>query len=360
MSKHIARVLRPKKFEDIIGQDTSVKMVQNAVINNNMRPVCIIFGPSGVGKTTLARIIALWQCCTGDRTNEPCGCCENCLAILSDTHPDVIELDGGTYTGVENIKAMLSTTQYTTASYNTNNQRVYILDEVHMLSRHAMTALLKEFEKELAGIQFILATTNIDKLPVAIVSRALPVRLDSVPSELIISNLNKVAFKSDYSIDPESLQMIAYASHGSIRQSLSLFEQVGLLNNEITSENTRKLLGLAGIDSVNRIIEAFEKQSLNLLMDEISKVQDVDSMTFITQVIASIQQRIQEKSASELLINIGRELAEAAVTIHNLPYSNNLIEITFGYALIKTKTNVVEPASNDGPKISDIARKLFK
>lgn len=348
---HLARILRPKLFRDIVGQEIPVKMVQNALAANNMRPVCVIFGPSGVGKTTLARLIALWQCCTGERLHEPCGSCVNCEAILNDIHPDVVELDGGTCTSVENIKAMLATTQYTTATYNLNDKKVYILDEVHMISKHAMTALLKEFEKDLTNIQFILATTNIDKLPVAIISRALQLRLDSVSDEKIGENLKKVALEADYSIDEGSVSAIVYAAHGSVRQSLSLLEQVALWSTKIEVNSTENILGIISFDIVKEIIQAFENHSIDELFAVLDKIKEVNPETVVAQVLSEINKKIANKTASDILISVGYELAEAAILIHNFPYSNNLLHITFGHALSIHK--------EEKPRLSDLARKLF-
>jgi DNA polymerase-3 subunit gamma/tau len=251
---------------------------------------------------------------------------------------------------------MLSTTQYTTVPYNSSDKKVYILDEVHMISRHAMTALLKEFEKDLRNIQFILATTNIDKLPVAIISRALQIRLDSVSDNQIADNLRKVASKASYIIDEESISSIVYASHGSVRQSLSLLEQVALLSKQIDSKLTESVLGLASSDIISQIVEAFEKESMTDLFQILDNIKDLSNETIISQTLSEINKRILSKSASDTLISIGYELAEAAILIYNFPYSDNLLHITFGHALLKHKS---EDAKEEKPRLSDLARKLF-
>jgi DNA polymerase-3 subunit gamma/tau len=353
---HLARVLRPHRFADMVGQEVQVQLVQKALITG-LRPVVVIFGPSGVGKTTLARIIALYQCCTNHVLNEPCGACQNCVSILQDTHPDVIELDGGTYTSVEHIKSILSTVQYATTGYNLQNRRVYIIDEVHMISRHAITALLKEFEKELPNTQFILATTNIDKLPSAIVSRALPIRLDPIPDDKMSTRLKEVVSESGYTIDEASVESIVYGAYGSMRQALSLLEQVSVLSKEITGMVTESVLGLVPSNAIEQLLDVFEVGDINKLFKIIGEVKkNLDPEMITSQLLNRISKKIQKNQASDRLIQIGYELADASIMLHNLPYSHNLLEIIFGTILIRYRPE--EPASK--PRLSDLARKLFE
>jgi len=337
----------------MIGQGDHIQVVQAALGSHLMRPVCVIFGPSGVGKTTLARLIAMWQCCT-NRTEEPCGECQNCTAILDDTHPDVVEFDGGTYTSVEHIRSITSSINYTTANFNTNAQKVYILDEVHMISRHAMTALLKEFEGDLKSVQFILATTNIEKLPVAIVSRALPVRLGPVSESDLSKYISIVAQSNGYAISSPAVDAIVYCADGSVRQALSLFEQVSIVSRNIDENMVRRLSGLALRESISSIVESLENRSLEALLSNLGSITDADPENVVAQVLSEIHVRIKNKNASKMLIVIGNLLAEGAITIHNLPYSKKLLEIIFGYALLKAQQ--ILPETN----LSQLAEKMFK
>lgn len=331
---HIARTLRPKKFADIVGQTTSVRLIQQALIRNLMLPVCSIYGPSGVGKTTFARLIAMWQCCTDRQNNEPCGICTNCSMILNDTHPDVFELDGGTYTGVENIKSLLDTCNYSTCVENLNNKKVYILDEVHMLSKHAMTALLKRLEEPLNNLQFILATTNVEKLPDTILSRSFKIRLDPVPQVVINQYLQKVCEVIGSKADTESLSYISYAANGSMRQALSFLEQISIIaNSNISADITQEVLGIASHNIIGSFIDLFDSSDIDKMFVLLQNIKHVEPMLFLKQILSKIQDKIWDKTASTKLIRIGYDLAEASIVMHKSPYSNNILEICIGYAL---------------------------
>ena len=343
---HIARVLRPHKFTEVIGQDIAVKLIKNALLNKLMLPVCTLFGPSGVGKTTLARLIAMWECCTNHIDDEPCGECVNCKSIISDSHPDVFELDGGTYTGVDNIKSMLEGMSYATSSANRNNKRIYILDEVHMLSRHAMTALLKRFEEPMDNTQFILATTNIEKLPETILSRSFQIRLNSVDTETVALHLQLVARQGGYQIDKESVDYITYAAQGSVRQGLSFLEQATILcGGTIRADATRQMLGLASQEAVDKIVDNIIDREIDKLFELLAELHEVQPMMLMKQVLHTIQLRSKD---DEQALRIAYDLAEASIVMHQSPYSDNILPICLGYVSVKNYE-----------KLSDVAKKLF-
>lgn len=324
---HLARVLRPRKFADVIGQEIPSTLIQKALVNSMMLPVCTIFGPSGVGKTTLARLIAMWQCCE-ERTDEPCGLCGNCSAIIADAHPDVFELDGGTYTGVDDIKSMLGEIGYKTSMAK---KRVYILDEVHMLSRHAMSSLLKKFEEELSGVQFILATTNVEKLPDTILSRSFQVRLDPVRD--IKLYLRKVSDLLEYKIDDDSLECIEYVADGSVRQALSRLEQLAIMYDfEVTSENARKALGIAANASIDAILKTLEEGQLGELTTIAKQLGDVPPIGVLKQLVRKIRARMLEGKASKRLIEMGMELVEASLLVTK---SEHALEICLANAYLR-------------------------
>jgi DNA polymerase-3 subunit gamma/tau len=294
-----------------------------------MLPVCIIYGPSGVGKTTIARLIAMWQCCTSLINNEPCGECANCVAIINNANPDVYELDGGTYTGIEAIKLMLEGMEYSTLL---STKKIYILDEVHMLSKSSISALLKKFEEPLDGVQFILATTNIEKLPDTIISRAFRIPLNSISNELITNNLAKIAKDNNIIYDDKVLDYISDMSNGSVRQSLSLFEQLAILcNNNITKNPALKMFGLSDSDMINDIVEILQNKTPAYLMEYLSLREK--SANLIKQVLGEIQNRLRAGKASDRLIKIAYKLADASMIIHKSPYSEYLIEICLGNSM---------------------------
>lgn len=326
---HIARVLRPKRFSDVIGQDASTKLIQKALVQGLMLPVCTIYGPSGVGKTTLARLIAMWQCCS-NKTEEPCGECPNCKAIISDAHPDVFELDGGTYTGVDDIKSMLEEICYRTSM---SEKRVYIIDEVHMLSRHAMSSLLKKFEEELLGIQFILATTNPEKLPDTILSRSFQVRLDPVRD--IKSYLRRVTEVAGYKADEDSLACIEYISEGSVRNALSRLEQLAIMCDfEIDSNSARKSLGIAAANSIANILKALEAGEMAQLLEAINNIGQIQPIAVLKQLVREIRDKMLAGKASKRLIKIGADLADASILVTK---SEHALEICLGYAMINNE-----------------------
>lgn len=346
--KHIARTLRPKKFCEIIGQEKWVKFIQTALKNDLMLPVCIIFGPSGVGKTTIARLIAMWESCTKKADNEPCGQCENCIAIINDCHPDVIEFDGGTYTGVEDLKLILENIRYRTVL---SVKRIYILDEVHMLSRNAISSLLKLFETDLSNVQFIMATTNQEKIPETIMSRGFRIPLDPIMPHNIAQYLIKISQETNYHLEEVAGLLIANASKGSMRQAVSTLEQSFILyGNNINKSMIEEMLGLESDAFVGDVLEKIEQLKMEDVMNLLSKVSN--PMNFVRQLLELIKSKIISKSASSRLINIGFNLAEASIVIHRSP-CKNLLEIIIGKI-------IMDEIGAPPVKLSSLAKDLFK
>jgi DNA polymerase-3 subunit gamma/tau len=258
----LARKYRPASFDALIGQEALVRTLSNAIASGRLAHAFILTGVRGVGKTTTARIIARSLNCigpdgSGSPTVEPCGVCEHCRAITEDRHVDVIEMDAASRTGVDDIRELIEGVRYKPA---TARYKVYIIDEVHMLSKNAFNALLKTLEEPPEHVKFIFATTEIRRVPVTVLSRCQRFDLRRVEAETLVAHLASLADKEAARIDREALALIARAADGSVRDGLSLLDQAiahtGSDGEAITAERVRDMLGLA--DRV-LLFDLFEK-----------------------------------------------------------------------------------------------------
>ena len=245
----LARKYRPADFDALIGQDAVVTTLGNAIARNRLAQAWLLTGVRGVGKTSTARIIAKALNCigpdgTGGPTVSPCGECANCTAIAAGQHIDVIEIDAASNTGVDNIREIIEAVRYAPVSAR---YKVYIVDEVHMLSKGAFNALLKTLEEPPPHVKFIFATTEVQKVPATILSRCQRFDLKRVPAELLAAHFAKVAAAEQVPADPEALALIARAAEGSVRDGLSILDQAIAQagQGEVTADAVRDMLGLA-------------------------------------------------------------------------------------------------------------------
>ena len=242
----LARKYRPAIFSDLIGHQAMVQTLTNAIETNRIAQAFMLTGVRGVGKTTTARIIAKALNCIGpDGNGGPtisCGVCENCLAISADRHVDVQELDAASRTGVADIRELIDGVRYRPVSARF---KVYILDEVHMLSNNAFNALLKTLEEPPDHVKFIFATTEIRKVPVTVMSRCQRFDLRRVGLLELSGHFEKICQGESVEIDSDSLAIIARAADGSVRDGLSILDQAIALNDgKITADLVRDMLGL--------------------------------------------------------------------------------------------------------------------
>jgi len=255
----LARKYRPTTFAELIGQDVLVRTLTNAFKMNRLVHAFILTGVRGIGKTTTARIIARALNCvgvdgTGGPTTEPCGVCENCRAIAEDRHVDVLEMDAASRTGVDDIRELIDGVRYkpTSARY-----KVYIIDEVHMLSRNAFNALLKTLEEPPEHVKFVFATTEIRKVPVTVLSRCQRFDLARVDTETLTAHFDAIAGKEGAAIAEAALGLIVSAADGSVRDGLSLLDQaISQADGEIGEEQVRDMLGLADRSQTFTLLEA--------------------------------------------------------------------------------------------------------
>ncbi len=241
----LARNYRPQNFAQLIGQDAMVQVLKNAFIQGRIAQAYILTGVRGVGKTTTARIIAKALNCVQSTKGvlaDPCGICENCVAIANDRHIDVMEMDAATHTKVEEMRDLLATVQY---APSLGKYKVYILDEVHMLSQSSFNAMLKTLEEPPAHIVFLFATTEIRKVPLTILSRCQRFDLRRVSESELSLHYQKICDAENITIDADALQMIARAADGSVRDGLSVLDQaIALSQGHISTESIISMLGL--------------------------------------------------------------------------------------------------------------------
>ena len=262
----LARKYRPQNFDELVGQEVLVTTLSNAIKNNRLHHAYILTGIRGVGKTTTARIIAKTLNCVDQSatlTAKACGVCDNCKLITASKHQDVIEIDAASRTGVDDIREIIDSIAYAPvmAKY-----KIYIIDEVHMLSNSAFNALLKTLEEPPAHVKFIFATTEIRKVPVTILSRCQRFDLRRLDEKEIETHLENILKQENLEAQPQALELIAKMSEGSVRDSLSLLDQALASNNHqkfLPAELVEKMLGLT--DKV-KVIELFE----NLLKGDFS------------------------------------------------------------------------------------------
>jgi DNA polymerase-3 subunit gamma/tau len=259
----LARKYRPARFAELIGQAALVRTLTNAINLDRLAHAYMLTGVRGVGKTTTARIIARALNCigrdgAGGPTAEPCGVCESCIAITADRHIDVIEMDAASRTGVDDMRELIDGVRYRPLGAR---YKIYIIDEVHMLSKHAFNALLKTLEEPPAHVVFVFATTEVRKVPITVLSRCQRFDLRRVEAEMLAAYLEDIGHREDAALTPAALALLARAADGSVRDGLSLLDQAISTfgpkgdGDGIAEDQLRDMLGLA---DRTRIFDLFE------------------------------------------------------------------------------------------------------
>jgi DNA polymerase III subunit gamma/tau len=253
----LARKYRPQSFDELIGQEAMVKTLANAVERDRLAHAFLLTGVRGVGKTSTARLIAKALNCvgpdgTGGPTIAPCGVCEPCRAIAEGRHIDVIEMDAASHTGVDDVREIIEAVRYAAVSAR---YKVYIIDEVHMLSKNAFNALLKTLEEPPAHVKFLFATTEVNKVPVTVLSRCQRFDLRRIPADLLAAHFAHVAAAEGVEIEAEALALVARAAEGSARDGLSILDQaIAHGAGAVTAEQVRAMLGLSDRGAIRGLL----------------------------------------------------------------------------------------------------------
>ncbi len=256
----LARKYRPQTFAELIGQDAMVQTLGNAIKRDRLAHAFLMTGVRGVGKTSTARLIAKALNCIGadgqgGPTIDPCGLCEPCVAIAEGRHIDVIEMDAASHTGVDDVREIIEAVRYSAVSAR---YKIYIIDEVHMLSKNAFNALLKTLEEPPGHVKFLFATTEVNKVPITVLSRCQRFDLKRIPTEMLARHFAEIVVKEAVVAEPEALMLIAQAAEGSVRDGLSILDQAIAHSDmegddKVTAAQVRDMLGLSDRGAVRRL-----------------------------------------------------------------------------------------------------------
>ncbi|MEP3420170.1 MAG: DNA polymerase III subunit gamma/tau [Erythrobacter sp.] len=274
----LARKYRPQTFSELIGQEPMVRTLGNAIERDRLAHAFLMTGVRGVGKTSTARLIAKALNCvgpdgTGGPTIDPCGQCEPCRAIAEGRHIDVIEMDAASHTGVDDVREIIEQVRYAAVSAR---YKIYIIDEVHMLSRNAFNALLKTLEEPPAHVKFLFATTEVEKLPVTVLSRTQRFDLRRIPAAMLAQHFGKVCSLEGVEAEEEALRIIAASAEGSVRDGLSILDQAIAhadmdADGNVSAERVRDMLGLADKSAQRRLLGAVLAGDAKALLDGIEE-----------------------------------------------------------------------------------------
>ncbi|UWQ54471.1 DNA polymerase III subunit gamma/tau [Leisingera caerulea] len=320
----LARKYRPETFADLVGQDAMVRTLKNAFAADRIAQAFIMTGIRGTGKTTTARIIAKGMNCVGEDgnggpTTDPCGTCEHCVAIMEGRHVDVMEMDAASRTGVNDIREIIDSVQYRAASAR---YKIYIIDEVHMLSTSAFNALLKTLEEPPAHVKFIFATTEIRKVPVTVLSRCQRFDLRRIEPEVMIALLRRIATAEGAEIAEDALALITRAAEGSARDATSLLDQaISHGAGETTADQVRAMLGLADrgrvLDLMDMILRGDAAAALTELSgqyaegaDPLAVLRDLAEITHWVSVVKITPDAAEDPTVSPDERARGQQMAE--------------------------------------------------
>lgn len=373
----LARKYRPQTFSEVIGQDVLIKTLTNAIEQNKIHHAFILTGIRGVGKTTTARLIAKSLNCigldgNGKETVQPCLQCSHCKAIANGNDQDVIEFDAASHTSVNDIRDIIDSIGYAPVS---SRYKIYIIDEVHMLSNSAFNALLKTLEEPPAYVKFIFATTEIRKVPITILSRCIRFDLNRVSQDILSKHIIDVASKEGYDINETSANIIANSAEGSVRDSMSLLDRIISFNNfskDITEDVVINILGLGGKEQiyslyenlikmdVNKAIEIFEEiylsiTSIDTFLNDLLEITHILLMkknNIENNSLTSFQKEWLEKNynniTSSSLFRIWQFIIKSITEIKNVSNYKNFINVL----ILKICYGI------NIPEINDIIKKL--
>jgi DNA polymerase III subunit gamma/tau len=353
----LARKWRPSKFAEVVGQDHVVKSLLNALQHDRLHHAYLFTGTRGVGKTTIARILAKAINCENPQQFDPCGKCQVCLALSEGSFMDLIEVDAASRTKVEDTRDLLDNVQYAPSQ---GRYKVYLIDEVHMLSGHSFNALLKTLEEPPSHVKFLLATTDPQKIPVTVLSRCLQFNLKRLSPEQIFVQMQAILGQEKLSAEPQALKMIARAADGSMRDALSLLDQAIVFGaGQISTEDVSGMLGLIAQQSVNALMVALVAQdgkTILELIDEIANTQS-DFSVVLEQILYILHRTAISQQVSGILdYEFDAELISALAQ----QLTPEDIQLFYQIALLGQKDLEIAPSSRMGFEMVMLRMLAFK
>ena len=310
MYQVLARKYRPKNFHELLGQEHVSKALINAIHNQRLHHAYLFTGTRGVGKTTIARILAKCLNCETGVTSEPCGVCGVCQSIDSGRFIDLIEIDAASRTKVEDTRELLDNVPYAPTQ---GRYKVYLIDEVHMLSTHSFNALLKTLEEPPAHVKFLLATTDPQKLPITIISRCLQFVLRPLPQVALAEYLGTILNKEQIRYEPDALWQLSSSAKGSVRDALSLTDQaIAFGNGNVTDEVIRQMLGLIDQADVIAILANIYQQNTQQLTQSIQLLREqvVDAKAVFDRLAETLHQLAILQALPNFDLQINRQQSE--------------------------------------------------
>ena len=352
----LATKWRPKLFSDLIGQEPVVTALVNSLDNKRLHHSYLFTGTRGVGKTTLARILAkCLNCETKGITSDPCGECSSCVSIDAGQFVDLYEVDAASRTKVEDTRELLENVQYMPTQ---GRYKIYLIDEVHMLSTHSFNALLKTLEEPPEHVKFVLATTDPQKIPSTILSRCLHFSLNRITPEVIKNQLEKVLENEQIKYEDQATKNISKIADGSMRDALSIAEQcISHGDNEITYENICKILCLMPSDSVNQLIDLLVNEDIESIMKIIDKMyyQSFDFKFLLEELISIFHQTAIYKITKSL----NNSSYDSSIKKLSDKYDEDEIQILYQVGVSNLKDMEFAPNYKSGFEMAVIRMILF-
>jgi DNA polymerase-3 subunit gamma/tau len=340
----LARKWRPRRFAELVGQQHVVRALTHALETGRVHHAFLFTGTRGVGKTTIARIFAKSLNCETGTTSDPCGVCGTCLEIDNGRYPDLIEIDAASHTGVDNIRDLIENAQYMPSR---GRVKVYLIDEVHMLSKPAFNALLKTLEEPPDHVKFLLATTDPEKLPVTVLSRCLQFNLRRLDQEQIGGQIRHILSAEGMAFDEESVQQLAVSADGSLRDGLSLLDQaIAYTGGTLQADLVRAMLGTVDRSQIEKLLTALCARDGEALMAAIEHLAAF-SPDF-GQVLDRLAESLHEIQLAQLVPGYQPESRRVSVSTFAQSVDAQVIQLWYQMAVMAKKDLYLAPSARMG------------